>query len=147
MGVPLFGVGGISLWKILVICTIHILILYIHMIYIYMYIHTLSYSKYIRHHDLYYNDNCSISNNQHPYHPLDSCFSLHQKVGSQSFTGADGATLPSWLERTMTALQVCLSSTSWFYLCSLCSPLRYTIDIYIYIYRIYMFRSIEIICI
>jgi len=30
----------------------------------------------------------------------------HEEVGSQSFTGADGATLPSWLERTMTALQV-----------------------------------------
>ena len=77
-------------------------------------IYILSYSKYIRHHDLYYNNNNrSISNNQ-PF--LDSCCSLHQKVGSQSFTGADGATLPSWLERTMTALQVCLSSTSWFYL-------------------------------
>jgi hypothetical protein len=32
------------------------------------------------------------------------------EVGSSSWTGADGATLPVWLERTMTALQVCLGS-------------------------------------
>ncbi|CAL1144422.1 unnamed protein product [Cladocopium goreaui] len=30
----------------------------------------------------------------------------HEEVGSSSWTGADGATLPVWLERTMTALQV-----------------------------------------
>ena len=29
-------------------------------------------------------------------------------MGSQSFTGADGATLPVWLERVMTAMDVWL---------------------------------------